>query len=75
MLWESLVDVQQLLELLLKLTDFLLFLQNLLFSLLMQMVLLQLLLRCLYAGWSQGAGSGVKPPINFLMNSDINRPT
>lgn len=49
MLRETLVEVEQLLELFLKLSDFLPFPQNFQVSLLMQNVLLHLLLSCLYA--------------------------
>lgn len=49
MLRETLVEVQQLLELCLKLSDFPPFRQSFQFSLLKETVLLHLLLRCLYA--------------------------
>lgn len=51
-LWQTLVAVQQLLELLLKLNDYLLFLQNVHSRLPKLIVPLHLLLSCLYAGWS-----------------------
>lgn len=57
-LWQTLVEVQQLLELLLKLNDYLLFLQNLHSRLPKLIVPLHLLLSCLYAGWSSKWGGG-----------------
>lgn len=49
MLWETLVEVQQVLELFLELSEFLLFLQNSQLRRLKQTVFLHLLLSCLYA--------------------------